>query len=257
MSVSLLDTFRALDDGTKETLADIMSPRLLAFATLKIAKEKYGTDRLSAEHITACLEAAGVAVRRVSVSRALASAHGYVAPAANDEGETVYSLMTKGHRQIEPVLGGNRTAVMRIDQGQPRTARLKLSEILGTLSGMVRICDPYYGIRTLDALDLLQKSVHVRFLTQKTNEAERKLHGALRDFKTERPNVEFRVAPNAVGLHDRYIVTTDLLLILGHGLKDIGGKESFIVRLDKGMIPDLLKEVSASFDNKWNRSTQI
>ena len=257
MPVSLLETFRSLDDGTKETLADISSPRLLAFATLRIAKEKCDAEKLSAEHIAACLEAAGVAVRRLSVSRALASAHGYVALARNDEDEPVFSLMTKGHRKIEPILGGNRTTVVKIDHGQPRTARLELSKTLAPLSGLVRICDPYYGVRTLDALDLLQKSAHVRFLTQRTSEAGRKLHGALRDFKAERPNVRFRVAPNAVGLHDRYIVTKDLLLLLGHGLKDIGGKESFIVRLDKSMVPDLLKSVAASFDEKWSKSTQV
>ena len=84
MPVSILDTFTALDDATKEILADVTSPRLLAFAALKIAKDKCGIDKLSAEHITACLEAAGVAVRKLSVSRAMASAHGYVAPARND-----------------------------------------------------------------------------------------------------------------------------------------------------------------------------
>ena len=105
MPLSLLDTFRSLDHATKEILADITSPRLHAFAVLKIAKEKCGVDKLSIEHITACLEAAGVAVRKLSVSRALANAHGYLAPSRNDQNDAVYSLMTKGSGRSKQCLG--------------------------------------------------------------------------------------------------------------------------------------------------------
>jgi hypothetical protein len=38
---------------------------------------------------------------------------------------------------------------------------------------------------------------------------------------------------------------------VGHGLKDIGGKESFVVRLDRGLVPDLLDTLLSSFDAKW------
>jgi hypothetical protein len=257
MPKSLLEGFSLLDDSKKEILADISSPRLLAFAALVIANQECGVDELSAEHMTACLEAAGVAVRKLSIARAMAGAHGFVSTNRDAGGDPLFKLMTKGRREIEAVIGASRISIVKIEQGQPRTARLLLAEILSDMSGLTRICDPYYGTKSLDSLDLIPKNTPVRFLTHKTNEAGRKLTGALRDFKTERPNVEFRIAPNNAGLHDRYIVTKDSFLILGHGLKDIGGKESFVVRLDRVLVPDLIKRVCASFDTIWAASTPI
>ncbi len=256
MAKSILETFEKLDASTKHTLADIPSPRLLAFAALELAENQCGIDRLTSEHIVACLEAAGVAVKKLSISRALARASGYIS-SRKEENETSYKLMTKGKREIEQALGGEKMSVVRIEKNQPRTARLKLGDILRSLSGIVRICDPYYGVRTLDLLDNILVKTKVQFLTSKTNEAGRKLQGAMKDFKRERPNVEFRLARKDAGLHDRFVITNNLILILGHGLKDIGGKESFIIHLDKFLVPDLIKETIKAFNAKWNAGTTI
>lgn len=256
MAKSLLDTFENLDEATKHSLADIASPRLLAFATLEISETQCGIDWLSSEHIVACLEAAGVAVKKISISRSFASATSYVSSKKEDK-ETLYKLMTKGKREIENVLGGEKMSVVRIERNQPRTARLEIGEVFKSLGGTVRICDPYYGIRTLDLLDHIPVNIKVKFLTSKTNETGRKLQGALKDFKRERPNVEFRIVGQSAGLHDRFVITNKLLLIMGHGLKDIGGKESFVIRLDKDLVPDLIKETISAFDLKWNTGTNI
>ena len=256
MAKSLLGTFETLGLPEKHILADIASPKLLAFYALEIAETKCGIDRLSAEEIVACLEMAGVAVKKLSVSRALAVSSGYVS-FRKEDGETFYKLMTKGKQEIEKVLGGEKISVVRIEKNQPRTARLEIGDIFRGLSGLVRICDPYYGIRMLDLLDHLPGITKVKFLTSKTNENGRKLHGAMKDFKKERPNMEFKVAGKNAGLHDRFVITNKQLLILGHGLKDIGSKESFIIRLEKDLVPDLIKETSEAFDSKWNSGTTI
>jgi len=256
MAKSILETFEKLDAATKHTLADISSPRVLAFAALEIAENQCDIDRLTPEHIVACLEVAGVAVKKLSVSRALAGASGYISSRKEGQ-ETSYKLMTKGKREIEQVLGGEKLTVVRIEKNQPRSARFELGDILKTLNGVVRICDPYYGVRTLDLLDNIPTKSKVQFLTSKTNEAGRKLQGAMKDFKKERPNVEFRLARRSAGLHDRFVITNNLILILGHGLKDVGGKESFIIRLDKELVPDLIEETKQSFDAKWNDGTSI
>lgn len=256
MAKSLLETFSSLDASLKHALADITSPRLLAFATLEIAETQCGINKLSAEHIVACLEAAGVAVKKLSVQRALATAMGYIS-LGNEENDVFYRLMTKGKREIENMLGGGKLAVVRIEKDQPRTARLELSEVFKHLTGTVRICDPYYGIRTLDLLDHIPKQTRVRFLTSQTNESMRQLDGAIKDFKKEKPNVEIRVVGKSAGLHDRYVVTDHQIMILGHGLKDIGGKESFVIRLDKELVPDLIKDTNAAFDSKWDTGTTM
>ena len=74
MATSLLETFQGLDTQTKLALADIAAPLLLSLAALELAERNAGVDRLTVEHIVACLEAAGVAVKRLSVSRALSRA---------------------------------------------------------------------------------------------------------------------------------------------------------------------------------------
>jgi hypothetical protein len=256
MANSLLDTFGSLDSETKHSLADLDSPRLLAFSALEIAETRAGVNELTAEHIVACLEAAGVSIRRLSVTRALSSASGHVS-SRKESGEVCYRLMTKGKREIEHVVGGQKLSVVRIEKDQPRTARQGLGDVIKGLTGMVRVCDPYYGVRTLDLLDNFPKNAKVRFLTSKTNEPARNLDGALRDFKKEKQNVEFRLVDKSAGLHDRFLVSTNLMLILGHGLKDIGTKESFVIRLDKELVPDLIKETIVAFDAKWNAGTVL
>ncbi len=211
--MSLLETFEQLDASTKHSLADISSPRLLAFAALELSETKCNIDRLSSEHIVACLEAAGVAVTKISITRALSSAKGLVS-CKKEENETFYKLMTKGKREIEHALGGEKLSVVRIEQNQPRTARLELTEVFKGFKSSVKICDPYYGVRTLDLLDNIPKKTKVQFLTSITNEEGRKLQGALKDFKKERPNVEFRKVGKRAGLHDRFAVTKDSLLLL-------------------------------------------
>ena len=119
------------------------------------------------------------------------------------------------------------------------------------------MCDPFYGISTLDSLDLIPVTCDVRFLSQKTSDSARKMSGALRDFYRERGKVELRKCGISVKLHDRYIVTKDNLLLLGHGIKDIGNKESFVVCIDRKLAPDLIDEVISSFDNSWGVAQKI
>lgn len=257
MAKSLLGTFSGLDAATKETLADIDSPLLLSFAALDIAFDEAGVERLTAEHILACLESAGVAVKKASVSKSLARAGDRVSARKTIDGETEYKLMTRGKREIEDILGGELMAVLCIEGGKPRTARMRLGEILSKLKGMVRLCDPYYGVKTLDTLDHLPSASGFRLLTGKTTDSSRKIAGAIRDFRKERPKAEFRVAAAPNELHDRYVLAKDCLLILGHGLKDIGGKESFIIRVDRELAPDLLTEVRDKFDERWKSAMPL
>ncbi len=261
MSVSkekpLLETFRSLDSARKEALADLDGPLTLAFAALYLAKEHCNIDRLSAEHIVACLEAAGVAVSRTTIASALKRAGTRISRQANLSDETLFRLMTKGEREITPLLNKGAIEIVRVDGSRPRTARVQLTEILSAARGIVRICDPYYGFRTLDVLEAIPAKTTVQFLSAKTNEAGRKLSAAIRDFKTERPNIEFRITDRPHELHDRYLVTNDQMLLVGHGFKDIGNRESFMIRIDKTWAPDLLKETTAAFDLRWNRATTL
>jgi hypothetical protein len=190
--MTLLETFEKLDISTKHEIAEITSAKLLALTALEIAETKCNVDRLTAEHIVACLEAAGVDVKKISIIRALASSSGFVST-TNVEGESYYKLMTKGKRAIENILDNKKMSIVRVEQNQPRTARLELSELFQSVKGTVRICDPYYGVRTLDLLEKFPKTTKVLFISSQTNESGRRLEGALKDFKIERPNIYIKL----------------------------------------------------------------
>lgn len=247
----LEESFHGLDAESKHLLARIGSPLLLSLAALDIAKRRNGVQRLTSEQIVACLEAAGVAVKRNSVSRAFARAGNKVSTSKGPSGEVEYRLMTPGQLEVEPFLKINALSVVRVESGRPHTARQHLAELLGDLSGTARICDPYFGRRTLETIDHIPPGTSILFLTSKTNEPMLKTQGEFHDYSKQRKNTEFRVLQPPHDLHDRFVLTGDALLLVGHGLKDIGGKESFVIRVDKTLAPDLLNDLEQSFDKKW------
>ena len=125
------------------------------------------------------------------------------------------------------------------------------------MSGALRICDPFYGTGSLYRLDLLAHCGPIRFLTLHADNKEQSfINRALKEFVSQHPQVEFRRSAS-LDLHDRYVLTDEELVILGHGLKDIGKKESFIIRLGKDVCGDLIETLSQSFDGRWNASTPL
>ena len=95
------------------------------------------------------------------------------------------------------------------------------------LSGPVRVCDPYYGTGYLYRLDLLGGCSEVRFLTRSPDRSEVSfLVRALREFDREHSNMHIRRSRSS-DLHDRFLLSEDELVLIGHGLKDLGAKDSF------------------------------
>lgn len=194
--LSLLNSFRKLDLATRNILADIDSPLQLGLVTLTLAEDHAKLEYLSLEHILAALEAAGVAVKRKQLARAMARAGNRVGR-KEIEGEPHYKVMTRGRREAERLLTVGSLDLIYVERDRPRTARHRLEEILRHLSGTVRVCDPYYGVRTLEALEMFPPNCVVRFLTATTSESTARLRGPFRDFKRERPRMELRLCPNA------------------------------------------------------------
>lgn len=251
---SLLQVFGSLDISTKKALANIESPMVLGLAALLIAEDKANHPYLTSEHIVSALEAAGVSLERNQIGAAFSRAGNKISR-NQMKGEMFYRIMTSGRQIVEDLLHPGSISVAYIEEGKPRTARKILAELLSDLTGDVSICDPYYGIHSLDTLELIPKSCNIRFLTSRTNENDSKISRAIVDFKRERPNTEIRVFPNTKILHDRYILTRGNLFILGHGLKDIGNRESFVVCISRDISQDLLDTVGTNFDDKWAVST--
>jgi hypothetical protein len=169
-----------------------------------------------------------------------------------------YTLCKKcggwGRRERKPAIDDGEivgpTALM-IEAGTPRTAHLEVSSLLNSLTGDIRICDPYYGKGSMNRLDEIRSCTSVKFLTHTPDSREKLiLPTAIAEFVRERPEFVFRKYKGN-DLHDRFILSADELMIVGHGLKDLGNKESFVIRLDRSLAGDLIDSVRQSFDQKW------
>jgi hypothetical protein len=144
-----------------------------------------------------------------------------------------------------------------VEAGKPRTAHLELSELFGQLRGVIRICDPYYGTGSLLRLDLLTHCDSIRFLTKTPDSKEKSfINKTIAEFVTQYPQFEFKT--NLGGdLHDRLVLTERELIILGHGMKDIGGKDSFIIKLNRELAGDIIDQIQESFEQKWSNAGPI
>jgi hypothetical protein len=135
----------------------------------------------------------------------------------------------------------------------PYSDRRKLSEILSQITGAARVSEAYLGVGSLELFKYIPKTVQVQVLVGQGS----KLPSELTHFKTEYPNFHFKQYGHPNGIHDRYILDAGGILILGHGFKDIGAKDSFGLRLDKSVVPDMVAEVMSSFDSKWDAAKPI
>jgi hypothetical protein len=253
--MSILEGFRSLDESLKERIAEIGSPLKTALAVLWLAYEKFSVEYLTVDAIVACLEAAGITYKKYVLLKALARAGNKVARKSDDDG-IKYKIMIPGKKEVEDLVSGSGINVLFIQANTPRTARKQLAEYLSKFDGIIKICDPYYGARSLDVLENIPKKCQVRFLTAKTNENASTISRGIKDFVAEHPRTEIRVYSGG-DLHDRYILKSDSLLIVGHGIKDIGNKDSFVIDISKSMAPDLWSNVDSAFDSKWGSSTVI
>jgi hypothetical protein len=247
---SILSIFENLDKETKHSLADIDSPLSLGLIVLTKAEDQSQMQYISAEQIVEALEAAGIAVTSTQITKAFARAGNKLIRKVV-EGKTVYRVMIAGRKSVEKYTTAGKISVSYIEAGKPRTARKILADILGSLNGEVMISDPYYGERTLDSLELIPPNCKIRFLTAKTTENTIKLNRAISDYKKENPKAELRLYPSASSLHDRYIISDNCLMILGHGIKDIGNRESFIVIISKEYSKELIETVTSTFNERW------
>ncbi|OIO55040.1 hypothetical protein AUJ46_01915 [Candidatus Peregrinibacteria bacterium CG1_02_54_53] len=242
-------TFSGLDEGLRHSLADLRVGNLV-LCLLAIAADKCGIEYLTLRQILDAAEAASISVSDEGVRIALQRAKRKIQLKKID-GKRCYKVSMLGRREIQDLLSNGNLHILFIEGNKPRTDRKKLSGLLSELSGTIRVCDPYYGVNSLDALEMFSKTSSVLVLTAQADSTATRFSSQLKGFRQEYPNVQLRKYPRQQELHDRYILTDDQLLIIGHGLKDIGNKESFVIVIKKTLAPDLWAQVLSNFDTKW------
>ncbi len=158
----------------------------------------------------------------------------------------------KGWIQKAEPQKNNEIKIVLIEEGRPREATKTFEEIVNSFTGPVYISDPYF---TRESMDLLEKvpSSEIRFLFHKvqTKLSQREIE----DFKKENSHIKLKQYPND-HLHDRYILSNDKMLIIGHGLS-LRNKETFIIELKDDIAKDLRFGLLQTFDRRWQISSDV
>ncbi len=271
MQTEILEQFRKV--GTSDFPDFYSYTRILdkGLWVLWVAKEKLGRKRLTASEVSSIIrDAKEVSIHPFAITQSFKRA-GQKIDIHHEVGLTLYEIMKAGKDHLRTVAGEalvgesatvgavagkDEVQVFYFEAGKKYTPkRLLAKDILAGLTGELRIVDPYCSERTLDCLRDI-KGRRVKFLTKLPQKARERFLRELQDFKSEYPAMEFRDYPNT-DLHDRYIISTSSLVILGHSIKDLGGKESFAIILNEAISRNMVEALSENFDRRWKQSTTL
>ncbi len=153
--------------------------------------------------------------------------------------------------------GGDIQSVL-FDGKKPWTNRYRtFPEIAKELNGPISVLDKFYGSDSFATLTHLSHSKQIRFLTGQTQENHKSFMQELKDFQREHVGLEVRLFPDKHELHDRYILSKDTVVIVGHGIKDVGRKESFVILLKDPVGTEIRKTLQDKFEERWKKSPVI
>lgn len=231
------------------------TPLLQSLWALKAAKLSKGyAEFINASVISEVLLLADVSLSPLRILRAMARSGDSVARRGEGH-DTEFRIVAQGERALEKGGGSHGPLALRISGAAPWSdRRFVVKEAIKKAFGEVRILDKYFGMESLDFLQGFQKNRRIRFLTSHPTKNLGHLQREVARFKKEFPNSEFKAFPSPQELHDRYVLFDDETWFVGHGIKNLGEKESFVVILGDNFGKDIRSVLTASFDNRWAAS---
>jgi hypothetical protein len=259
METGIAERFVEIDTSDFPDFYEWKKPLEMGLWVLWVAKEKLATKKLTAEHIASVIrDVKETSIDGNSITQAFHRA-GDKVHTYEENGETYYEIMRPGKERLISRASEGSVGILYFEPGERYTSKRLLSKkVLANLEGELSIVDPYCGQRTLDILKDI-KGRRIRFLTRieniKKKDRSRFLRD-VRDLRSECPNVEFRSYPNT-DIHDRYIISSKSLVILGHSIKDLGGKESLAIVLSKDSSKNVVEALTESFNRRWSQSSGL
>ncbi|MGA2916864.1 MAG: hypothetical protein ABSE89_12640 [Sedimentisphaerales bacterium] len=220
---------------------------------------KYGIkyeDYLSAREISESLLAVGVSRKYIKISRALSRA-GDKVDRKKVQGEVKFKIMKKGEEYLRDIGGKDKLSVTYIDGTKPWADLKTIKEFIKNLRGEILIVDKFFGTETLDILAEFETTRKVRFLTAKITTSTDKFSRDIKKFKMQYKNIEIKIYPKEYELHDRYLLTDKEVCLLGHGLKDLGTKESFVIILNEVVGKEIGTTLKSKFEERWLKANPI
>ena len=165
-------------------------------------------------------------------------------------GKRHYQVMDAGIAVVRSI----EASVLFITPEDALTSIRAVEDVLSTLRGDVRVCDPYIDGRTLDWLAGCSKATSIRLLTVNVKNRSTTFQRDLAAFQRQHQalGLEVRVLPAGV-LHDRYVIDDDRLLLFGTSLNNLGAKQTFVVVAGE----DLRATVVNAFTAGWSNAASV
>ncbi len=219
-----------------------------ALWALAFAKDKMGTSYLSSAEISTMLSDVFEMSTDVPAIRMALSRGGKLVHTKNFGSVRKFSIMKAGRKQLA---GAASRAAIIIDPQKPHQGILQISDLLGGLSGLIRVCDPYLDRKTLEITPMMPDRCEIRFLSNHPKDGP-EFARHLKAYKVEHPNLQIRTMPPG-RIHDRYLITDHELWSIGHSLNAIGSKQTIIARLGE----EIRTEMERAFECLWNNATVL
>jgi len=173
-------------------------------------------------------------------------------------GEKHYEIMKLGKEHILSFTSNEMSNILYFKPGERfKSKRILSTKLFDECTGDLLLVDPYIDLKTLDLLRDIRSNV--KLITKFDHLNQRRRDALIRDineFCGEYPNFEIKEY-SQTALHDRYIISDNLLIISGYSLKDLGKSESFIIFLEASENHDLYSMVKNNFLIKWDNSQSI
>lgn len=251
----------------KENLSDYpdptkLSPLAQAFWILEVVKDKAKIKRVTSKTISFLLsELKEIDLKEKTIIRAFARAGNKIKP-FKEGGEVYYEIMASGREFIKERAYISENGVLFFTGDNSWSDPNKnFPKVIEMLQEDLCIVDPFYGNGTFYVLEKFGKNRKIRFLSctlgneEKQNESKFTIN--LQRFRKEFKNIEIRKYNKPYELHDRYIIAKNALVVIGHGIKDLASKESFIIFLPEKLVTGFLPKLKKIFDERWKKSTKL
>ncbi|MEM4258593.1 MAG: hypothetical protein QXL17_05515 [Candidatus Thermoplasmatota archaeon] len=256
---NLIEKFKKIEISDFPEFQDYNKPLEMGLWILWIAKEKLGIKKLTADQIVSVIrDVMEISIDTRSITNSFNRAKGKI-HVYNENGESYFEIMRPGKDHLLNEAQDRPIQLFYFEPDRRFTSKKILSRnILNNFKDELNIVDPYCNERTLDILkDIKCKNVKILTCIDNLNQKDKeRFLREIKDFKSETSNIEFRNYP-LKDIHDRYIISSENLIILGHSMKDIGSKESFAIVLNKDTSKNICEALTEIFNRRWKQSNVL
>lgn len=231
--------------------------------TLKTVKDNTETRRITTKAASYIFyELTEIELKENSINKAISRSADKTKVSESDN-KKYYEITDIGRRFIETKITDISPNKTFFFTGNSSWSDLneKFPKLIEILDGDLRIVDPFYGIGTLNVLSKFGNKRKIKFISGELGRKEQKnptdFSIELGRFNGQFKNIEMRKYEDYDEIHDRYIIAKNGLVVIGHGIKDLGNKESFVIFLPIEKVKNLSEELVKIFDERWKKSQII